>query len=259
MQNATHRPKIPSLVKKYLMAITGLILVMFVLGHLLGNLQVFLPPDYINAYAYQLHSMPAFVLWGIRLFLLAMVGIHIWMAVLLTIENRRARPDRYIADRTVEASFSSRTMRWSGFILLAFIIFHLLHFTAQDIFPEYKNLKYVLGGKVVHDVYGMMVMGFTVTWVSLFYLIAMALLCMHLSHGVSSMFQSVGLRNERWRYRLDKVAVAYGWIIFLGFASMPAAALVSKYTNLQLLPVKTIEMQTKSWDGDNSIYINYNP
>lgn len=231
--------------RKVLMAVTGLVLVLFVLGHMLGNLQIFLGAEVINAYAYKLHHvLPASALWAIRLFLLACVGIHIWMAVLLTLDNRKARPERYAEDKRVQATYSSRTMRMSGIILLAFIIFHIAHYTARVVPGKQYDEPGVLqatvvplvkGGEVVtkdgapimtFNVNDMMVAGFQVWWVSAFYIIATGLLCMHLTHGFSSMFQTVGLRNKLWRARLDKVALAYGWIIFLGFAVIPVATLV---------------------------------
>lgn len=209
------------------MALTGLVLVGFVLVHMAGNLQLFLGPAMLNEYANSLQSLPPPVLWGGRLFLLVCVGLHVLVAVQLTARNRAARPDRYEAEDTVVASFSSRVMPVTGLIVLAFIIFHILHFTTRNIF-DYDNMVYTLHdgtnqAVVVHDVYAMMLAGFSVWYVSLFYVVSMALLCSHLSHGVSSMFQSLGLRNERWRYTLNKLAVLYGWLIFLGFISIPVA------------------------------------
>jgi succinate dehydrogenase / fumarate reductase cytochrome b subunit len=230
--------------RKILMALTGLVLVLFVMGHMLGNLQIFLGPDVINAYAYKLHHLlPSSALWGIRLFLLGTIAIHIWAAVTLTLDNRRARPQSYLEDRVVQASYSSRTMRMSGIILLAFIIFHIAHFTVRNV-PgmEYEEpsvlnkteVPLVKDGEAVmkngheittFNVNDMMVLGFQNGWVSAFYIIATGLLCMHLTHGFSSMFQSVGLRNGLWRKRLDRAALAYGWIVFLGFAIIPIAVM----------------------------------
>jgi len=239
--------KIPSLVKKYLMAATGVVLVGFVLGHMIGNLQIwFGDPHAINIYAHFLQSLPWEILYSIRAFLLLCVGVHIWMAILLTIENKQARPAGYKAEDTVQASYSSRLMPYTGLILLAFIVFHLLHYTIKaDIHHDFGELQYYHlktgefspapeeatghghGGdeNLVVDVHGMMVAGFSVWWVSAFYLVAVGLLCSHLSHGVSSMFQSLGLRNESFRYTLNKIALAYGWIVFLGFASIPVGVL----------------------------------
>lgn len=234
------------------MALTGLVLVLFVMGHMLGNLQIFLGAEVINAYAYKLHHvLPTAALWGIRLFLLACVGVHIWAAVSLTLDNKKARPSNYADDKVVQATYASRTMRISGVILLAFIIFHIAHYTARVVpgkeynsqivgtmngetksvpteVPLVKNGEIVLknGDQVnTFNVNDMMVAGFQVWWVSAFYIIATGLLCMHLAHGVSSMFQTMGLRNKLWRKRLDLVAVAYGWIVFIGFAVIPLAAI----------------------------------
>ena len=118
--------------RKILMALSGLTLVLFVMGHMLGNLQIFLGPDVINAYAYKLHHLlPSSALWAVRLVLLGTIAVHLWAAVTLTLDNRKARPQSYQEDKVVQASYSSRTMRMSGIILLAFIIFHIAHFTVR--------------------------------------------------------------------------------------------------------------------------------
>lgn len=217
-----------SLGKKYLMALSGIVLTGFVLGHMGGNLQVFLHPDWINQYAYKLHTLPYGLLWVARITLLVSVIVHIWTAVVLTIENKKARPEDYKANATIQASYASRTMRVSGFIILAFILFHIAHFTTQNV-PgiDYESLRnsYTLPGvdHPVMNVYAMMYLGFRSIVVVLFYALATFLLCMHLSHGVSSMFQSLGIRNQYWRPKLDAIAKAYGWIVFLGFVSIPVA------------------------------------
>ncbi|NCG08093.1 MAG: succinate dehydrogenase [Verrucomicrobia bacterium] len=230
--------------RKILMAKTGLILVLFVMGHMLGNLQIFLGAEVINAYAYKLHHvLPSPALWGIRLFLLVCVGVHVWMAVLLTLANRRARPERYAVNRVVQATYAARTMRMSGIILLAFIFFHLAHFTVRSVpgmeyndpavlspneVPLVKHGEPVLkDGEMVmtFNVNDMMVAGFQNVWVSGFYLIATGLLCLHLVHGVSSMFQTLGYRNTTWLPRLNLIARLYGWVVFLGFAIIPIAVL----------------------------------
>jgi len=245
------------------MALTGLVLVLFVLGHMLGNLQIFLGAEVINAYAYKLHHLlPSSALWAIRLFLLGSVAVHIWAAVTLTLDNRKARPEGYADNKVVQASYSSRTMRMSGFIILAFVLFHIAHFTAR-VLPgmqyeeagviEPTEVPLVKHGEIVmkngHEVMtfnvnDMMIDGFQVWWVSAFYIIATGLLCMHLTHGVSSMFQSVGLRNALWRQRLDKVALVYGWVVFLGFAVIPVATMAGllKKDPTGGLPVQTSEI-----------------
>ena len=234
--------------RKFLMALTGVVLVLFVMGHMLGNLQIFLGPDVINAYAYKLHNLlPSSALWAVRLVLLGTIAVHIWAAVTLTLDNRKARPQGYREDKVVQASYSSRTMRWSGIILLAFIIFHIAHFTVRAVpgmqyeseskesrilekteVPLVKDGEAVLenGHKIMtFNVNDMMVIGFKNKYVSAFYIFATGLLCMHLTHGFSSMFQSVGLRNGLWRRRLDRAALFYGWVVFIGFAIIPIAVM----------------------------------
>lgn len=221
--------------KKYLMALSGLVLVLFVLVHMLGNLQVFLPAQAINDYAAQLHDLPPVVLWGFRLFLLAAAVIHVTTAILLVLENRRARPESYVNKGRIQSTLGARSMRLSGAILAAFIVFHILHFTIRVQITEdfgADRFYYVPAGatEAMLNVHDMMVVGFQNTFIALFYILATGLLCLHLSHGASSMFQSLGIRNDRWRRNLDRAAVAYGWIIFIGFASIPAAVQLNLLT-----------------------------
>lgn len=214
-----------SLGKKYVMAVSGVILLLFVIGHLVGNLQIFAHPDVINAYAHFLQNMgPG--LWAVRLVLLAAVVAHIWAAVELTIENKRARPETYRADDTIQASYASRTMRISGFIVLAFLLFHLAHYTIQVVDTDYREMYTTLeDGAEVHDVHGMMVKGFQNVWISLFYLVGVGLLSWHLRHGFASMFQSVGFRNAKVAGPLEKISIGLAVLYFLGNAAIPLAVL----------------------------------
>ncbi len=160
--------------KKAIMAVTGFILFGFVVGHLLGNLQIYLPPEKINHYSATLKSMPA-LLWGARITLLIAVGLHIWSSFQLWLLQREARPVQYVKKVNDHSTYASRTMQWSGPIILAFLIFHLLHFTFGTVHP---------GGPFdEHNVYNNVVTGFQVWPVSLFYIIAMIMLCYHLYHG----------------------------------------------------------------------------
>ena len=143
--------------RKIIVALTGMILILFVIGHLLGNLQIYLGPDWINAYSQHLRDLGP-ILWLIRAFLLAAVVLHIYFTILLAIENRRARPDHYRERNYVKASWASRHMVVSGLVVLAFIIFHLLHFTARKFNPQFPLLK--LDPLNRYDVYSMMVYGF---------------------------------------------------------------------------------------------------
>ena len=198
------------------MALSGLVLAGFVLGHMTGNLLMFKGPEAINAYANWLHANPG-LLWGARIVLILSTIAHIWAGILLTLENRAAREGGPAVDATRRASHSSRTMPYSGVVILAFLVFHLLHFTFRQI---------ALGGVDFGDnVYKMVIAGFTQPAVAVFYIVSLILLGLHLSHGISSVFQTLGLRNERWRSRLDCVASLYAWIVALGFISIPLAVL----------------------------------
>jgi succinate dehydrogenase / fumarate reductase cytochrome b subunit len=216
-----------SLGRKYIMAVSGLVMFLFVIGHLAGNLQIFLGPEAINRYGHFLQSNPELI-WPARLFLLLMLGLHIWAAAQLTRENRAARPDRYAEFRPVGSSYASRTMFMSGLIVLVFIIYHLLHFTVevQSVNFTGRNFVTLEDPQKRHDIFSMMVLGFRNIWVSGFYILGMALLCLHLSHGVSSMFQSVGWKNKAYGPLLDKLARAVALLIFAGYTSIPAAVLL---------------------------------
>ena len=159
--------------------------------------------------------------------LLATVLLHIWSAIQLTVENRAARPQPYAQQELVAASYASRTMIWSGFIIAAFVIYHLLHFTVgvkaiNLTGTDFTTLKDAQGR---HDVYAMMVLGFRNPVVSVFYIIAMTLLCLHLSHGVSAMFQSLGWKSPAYAPIIDRGAQAISWIIYLGYISIPISVL----------------------------------
>lgn len=214
-----------SIGKKLLMALTGLVLFGFVTGHLIGNLQIFLPPEKINNYGHMLESLGG-ALWLIRLFLLACVVIHVWFAIQLTLENRAARPGGYGVDHTNRATLASRIMERTGLVVLAFLVFHLAHFTVRAGHPEWSEHTYRLAsGTAVRDVYTMVVEGFSHVGVSVFYIIAVGLLSYHLSHGIVSMLQTLGLKNERWTRGLEGFAVAYCWGYFLLNAAIPLAVL----------------------------------
>jgi len=221
-----------SLVKKYLMALTGIVLIGFVFVHMAGNLQILIGQEAINAYAHSLQSLPLPILWGSRIFLFLSVVVHAVTAILLIKENRAARPIGNKIEVTKTAGWSSLNMGMTGTILFAFIIFHLLHFTIRLIHPEFGGWETRVGSPdntEIHDVYRMILAGFNIDLVSVFYVLAMFLLCRHLAHGVSSTFQSLGIRSESWKERLDFAAKAYAWIIFVGFSIVPVTVTAQKY------------------------------
>lgn len=218
-----------SLGKKYLMAGTGAALLLFVIAHMAGNLQFFLGPESINRYGDFLQSNVE-LLWPARISLLCIILIHIWSATKLTLENRAARPTGYQQWQPTAASYASRTMMYSGVIVAVFIVYHLLHFTAMvqavnftgknfDARPEFFDTK----GR--HDIYRMMIAGFRVPLVSIFYIVGVGLLCLHLSHGISAMFQSLGWKSRGYGPCLDRAAKWGSALIFLGYVSIPLSIL----------------------------------
>jgi succinate dehydrogenase / fumarate reductase cytochrome b subunit len=212
-----------SIGKKIIVALTGLILIGFVVGHLLGNLQLFLGPDWINSYAEHLRGLGP-LLWIVRIFLLVTVVVHIYVTIRLAIDNRRARPARYAEKDYTKATFASRYMWLSGLVVLAFIIYHLAHFTFVVADPRLAALKPDALGR--HDVFSMMVYGFQNPIVSAFYIIAMFLLMLHLTHGISSFLQSLGLNDKRLTPKLARIGRIFAWLIFIGYTSMPVAVLL---------------------------------
>jgi len=206
-----------------IVATTGIILILFVIGHLLGNLQIFIGPDWINGYSEHLRDLGP-LLWVIRLFLLTAVIIHIWVTIHLAMENRRARPHPYMDRQYVKATFASRHMVMSGLIVLAFIIYHLAHFTVRVTDPRFALLKADPLGH--YDVYSMMVYGFQNYFVSGFYMLGLFLLALHLSHGSSSFFQSLGLNDKKLTPRLAVGGRIFAWLLFAGYTSIPVAILL---------------------------------
>jgi succinate dehydrogenase / fumarate reductase, cytochrome b subunit len=209
------------------MAITGFFLLAFVVAHLVGNLQVFLGPEAINRYGHFLQSNVE-LLWPARVFMLACVLLHLWSAAEVSVENQRARPIGYGMKRPFGSTYASRHMLMSGVIVAVFIVYHLLHYTAevQSINGTGRNFAAFIDADKRHDVFRMMVVGFHNVWVSGFYLLGVGLLCLHLSHGASSMFQSMGWRNDAYRLFLEKAARVVAVVLFLGYASIPIAILL---------------------------------
>jgi succinate dehydrogenase / fumarate reductase, cytochrome b subunit len=210
--------------KKSIVAITGALLLGFVIAHMLGNLQIFLGPDKINSYAKTLQDLGG-LLWIARIGLLVAFVVHIGMAIKLTLENKAARPIPYAVNKVHHASLASRIMPYTGTVILAFVIYHLLHFTLASFNPEYKTL---LDEQGRHDVYKMVIAGFSNPLSSLFYILAQACLALpigHLSHGIFSIFQTLGVNHPNIDARTKAASVAVSLIIFLGNSSIPVAVL----------------------------------
>ena len=209
-----------SIGKKLVVAVTGLAMVLFLAGHLSGNLLIYIGREAFNEYAEFLHHAGhGALIWVARIGLLVVVTLHVWATILLTKENKAARKQDYEFKATIQASKSSRLMIVSGLTILAFIIFHILHFTVR--------VNSHLAGLGETDPYGMVIAGFQAGFLNflvvLFYVIAMTLLCSHLSHGVASIFQTLGLRSKKASELIHKISVGYAVVIWAGFISVPIA------------------------------------
>jgi succinate dehydrogenase / fumarate reductase cytochrome b subunit len=210
--------------KKIVMAVTGVVLVGFVLAHMLGNLKIFLGAEAIDAYAVFLRTMgePLFpysmLLWVARIVLLVCVALHITAAVQLTRMNWAARPQGYDTKQSIATTYAARTMRWSGVILVLFIVYHLLHLTVGAV-------GFQTGDFVHLSVYHNVVAAFSVWYVALFYIVAMACLCLHLDHGIWSMLQTLGWNNARTTRALQTLSRGLALVVFVGFISVPVAVL----------------------------------
>jgi succinate dehydrogenase / fumarate reductase cytochrome b subunit len=206
---------------KWMMALTGIGLLGYVLVHMIGNLKIFIGPEDLDHYAESLRTLlyPIFpkegVLWLFRVGLTAMAVIHIWSAVVLTLRNWKARGKvRYDAKRRYTAvNYASRTMRWGGVLIALFVLFHLADLTIGSANPEY----------VAGDVYNNVVLSFERWPVALFYLITMVFLALHIYHGAWSLFQSLGLANPRYDSWRRGLAVALALAILIGNSSIPIA------------------------------------
>jgi succinate dehydrogenase / fumarate reductase, cytochrome b subunit len=206
--------------KKVIMALTGVILFGYVVAHLLGNLQIYGDPEQINKYAAFLHNPAnALLLWVARAALLVAVGLHILASIQLWKLKNDARPVAYVKKDDAAATYASRTMMWSGPIVAAFVVFHVLHLTVGAVVPLHET-------PTGPDVYANVVAGFSNPLISGFYILAIVLLCIHLYHGLWSMFQSLGFSHPRYTPKLKKGAAIFAILIAIGNCSIPIAVMV---------------------------------
>jgi succinate dehydrogenase / fumarate reductase cytochrome b subunit len=215
-----------SIGRKIFMAISGLILFGFVVGHMIGNLQIFLGQEQLNAYAQALKDLPVLT-YTVRTVLLVLLIVHVWLAVRLYLENRASRPVGYVYEDTVQASLASRTMIWTGLGVFLYVVYHLLHFTFIVTNPQYEHLVDAAGR---HDVYSMVVLSFQNYLISAVYIVALFLVTYHLSHALFSLFQTLGLNNPRIQPALKRTCTTIAVVIFIGYASIPVAVLLNIVT-----------------------------
>ena len=204
--------------KKAVMAVTGLVMVLYLITHVLANLLVFDGPDRINRYAAILHATGA-LLWGARIVLLVAVVLHIVAATQLTLRSRAARPDGYAKGRDPQVStFAARTLRWGGVLILVFLIYHILHFTLGTAHPQFIEL----------NPYNNVTTGFRNPWVAAFYLLAMAAVGLHLYHGVWSSGRSLGLSQPSPRPLRRQLALVLAILVWLGFTAIVVAGYLGR-------------------------------
>jgi succinate dehydrogenase / fumarate reductase cytochrome b subunit len=210
-----------AVVKKAIMAVTGIILFGWIFAHMFGNLKIFFGRESFNHYAEFLREMgsplipPSGLLWASRLALLAAVGLHIWAATSLTVQNRRARPIGYRELRSVELDYAARTMRMSGYLLAIYIVYHLMHLTFGSVHTQF----------VPTDPYSNVVKAFQALPVAAVYIFANLLLGLHLYHGLWSLFQSLGCSNPAYNAWRRTFAVTFAIVCSVGFISVPLGVL----------------------------------
>ncbi len=212
---------------KAVMAATGLGLLLFVVAHMLGNLQIYRGQEAFNNYAHMLKSLGPW-LWVARIGLLTIFSLHIYSGLRLYAANRAARPERYVYNNTVQASLASRFMLQTGLLVLMFVIYHLAHFTLGfvGVTAEQFHAKDPLGH---HDVYGMFIDSFKIPWITVSYVLFMLALGMHLMHGVSSMFQTAGVNHPAYNTLLRAGCLTVVAIIVLGNCIMPLSIALNLY------------------------------
>ena len=200
--------------KKVVMAVTGIVLVGYILAHATANLLIFVGASALDAYAAKLRTMPL-LLWGVRALLLVSVVLHVVAAAQLAARVRSARPTPYHRLEPQTSSAASRTMRWGGVAILLFVVYHILHFTTGQAHPDFVHLA------PYHNV----TTAFRVWWVAAIYVAAMLALAMHLYHGTWSMFQTLGIEHARVNIARRRLATVLAVLVPLAFVTVPIAVL----------------------------------
>lgn len=214
-----------NILSKIVVAVTGLIMVGFIIGHTLGNLLVFAGPEAINTYAVGLQDLgPA--LWIVRIVLILAAILHVITTINL-VRHNRAVSGSYKVNNYKAATFSGRFMAYAGLTILFFVLYHLAHFTWGIVDPADYSREYLLSnGRIVHDVYSMIVLGFRNVLISAFYIIAVIFLGLHLKHGIHSSFQTLGIHGKKFTPMIQKIAVALSVIIVVSLISIPISVML---------------------------------
>jgi succinate dehydrogenase / fumarate reductase cytochrome b subunit len=209
-----------TILSKIVMALTGCILVLFLLGHMAGNLQMYSGPEKMNAYAHFLQGLGS-TLWVIRAVMLTCAVLHIITSIYLKLQNLQARPDAYVMKKWVKASINSRTMLWTGSLIGIFLAYHLMHFT----FRTTNEAVYLLDAAGKPNAWLMVFLSYQNPLISITYIVAMVLLWSHLSHAITSMFQTLGVNHPKYNGFINAIGPFLSTIIVAGFISVPVGVL----------------------------------
>lgn len=215
-----------TILSKVVMAGTGLVLLLFLLGHMVGNLQMYLGQEKMNHYAETLQGLGG-ALWLVRSVLLLCMVLHVLLSIRLKMLNMAARPVPYEAKSWVKATLSSRTMLWTGSFIGTFLVYHIMHFTVQNTNPGYRTLVDAAGR---HDVYTMVIAGYSNPLIALAYIAGMLLLCFHLYHAIASAFQTLGVNHPRYNGTIHGLGILVSLIIAAGFILVPVGVLAGWIT-----------------------------
>ncbi|PKL80954.1 MAG: succinate:quinone oxidoreductase [Ignavibacteriae bacterium HGW-Ignavibacteriae-4] len=214
-----------NILSKFVVAITGIILVGFIIGHTLGNLLIFAGPEALNTYAIGLRDLGP-TLWVVRIVLIIAAILHVITTINLVRQNKKIASG-YKVSNYKASTFSARFMGYAGLTILFFVLYHLAHFTLGFVDASTFNMEATLeNGRVVHDVYSMVVIGFRNVIVSLFYILAVSFLGLHLKHGIHSMFQSLGIHGKKFTPMIQKVAAIVALIIVISLISIPISIML---------------------------------
>jgi succinate dehydrogenase / fumarate reductase cytochrome b subunit len=211
-----------SIGKKMVMAVTGQVMVIFVVMHVLGNLTIYFGG--LNAYAEHLHALPLLV-WANRLVMIPLLLLHVLIGIQLYLEDRSARPETYAVNKSLSTTFAGKTMIWTGLLTGVFLIYHLLHFTIQTIYPDISS-SMNMDAMGRPDVFRMVMISFQNFLISFIYILSMTALFLHLSHGIQSSFQSLGLNNEDTLPVISKIGSVVAVVLSVGLASIPFIILI---------------------------------
>lgn len=221
-----------TILSKVVMAITGAFLVLYVIVHTAGNLLIYFGKDAINSYSEFLHSLGP-ILWLIRIVLIIAAILHIITSIKLKFENLNAKPTRYAVTNYLKAKFTSRTMIWTGLMILAFVVYHILHFTLrvtnpEHIYPDFYQPHNAVSSMVLErlDVYKMVVLGFKNPAISFVYVVAVIAVAFHLDHAIQSMFQTLGYNEKHYFRTIQKCSTALAIIIAICLISIPITILL---------------------------------